>query len=52
MTLDTQVYGKQHADFPRTSTGNQFYGEFDLEAYRALGSEATRGLLKAPGHRA
>jgi hypothetical protein len=28
-------------DFPRTSTGDQFYGELDFEAYRQLGLQAT-----------
>lgn len=45
MSLDNQVYGRIHADFPRTSTGDQFYGELDFEAYRQLGAEATRGLV-------
>ena len=49
MPLDTQVYASRHPEFPRTSTGNQFYGEFDLEAYRQLGIEATRSWLRSIG---
>ena len=47
LSLDTEVYRKRNPDFPRTSTGNQFYGEFDFEAYRQLGAQATRGLLRS-----
>lgn len=42
---DVEVYAKEHSTFPRTSTSNQLYGEFDLEAYRVLGREAARALL-------
>ena len=45
---DVEAYAKEHATFPRTSTTNQLYGEFDLEAYRVLGREGTRALLDAP----
>lgn len=45
---DTEVYQKTNSTFPRTSTGNQLYGEFDLEAYRILGREVTRRLLHPP----
>ena len=45
MSLDNKVYALLHPDFPRTSTGDQFYGELDFEAYRQLGVQATRGLL-------
>ena len=45
--LDTRVYAGRHPEFPRTGTGDQFYGEFDFEAYRRLGWTATSGLVKA-----
>ena len=44
---DVDAYAKEHATFPRTSTTNQLYGEFDLEAYRVLGREGTTALLDA-----
>lgn len=47
MPLDVESYSQLHPDFPRTSTGNQFYGEFDLEAYRQLGRQSTAELLDA-----
>ena len=43
--LDTRVYAGRHPEFPRTGTGDQFYGEFDFEAYRQLGWAAASGLL-------
>ena len=43
---DVATYGLDSTQFPRTSTGNRLYGEFDLEAYRALGSEVTRRMLR------
>ncbi len=42
---DVESYSGQNARFPLTSTGDQLYGEFDLEAYRVLGREVTRKLL-------
>lgn len=48
---DVEAYAKEHATFPRTSTTNQLYGEFDLEAYRVLGREGTRALLDAPARK-
>ena len=45
LPLDAEVYAGRHRDYPRTSTGDQLYGEFDLEAYRVLGEEATRSLV-------
>ncbi len=45
MSLDNKVYALLHPEFPRTSTGDQFYGELDFEAYRQLGVQATRALL-------
>ena len=43
---DVEAYAKEHDTFPRTATSNQLYGEFDLEAYRVLGREGARALLK------
>ena len=42
---DVESYSVQNPTFPRTSTGNQLYGEFDLEAYRVLGREVTRRMV-------
>jgi hypothetical protein len=43
---DVEAYAKEHGTFPRTATSNQLYGEFDLEAYRILGREGARALLR------
>lgn len=45
---DVEAYAATNPQFPRTSTGNQLYDEFDLEAYRALGSEVTKKLIANP----
>lgn len=45
LSWDLETYDKAHADFPRASTANQFYGEFDLEAYRALGAAVVGQLV-------
>lgn len=42
---DVETYAADNTDFPRTSTANQLYGEFDFEAYRILGRKAMEGLL-------
>ncbi len=42
---DLETYALEHPDFPRHTTGDQLYGEFDFEAYRALGQTLTRDLL-------
>jgi len=42
---DVEAYAAAHADFPRRTTSDQLYGEFDFEAYRALGSAVTRDML-------
>lgn len=47
MTWDNEAYRRQNPHFPRTSTSDQFYNEFDFEAYRQLGAQATRSLLLA-----
>jgi hypothetical protein len=41
---DLEQYAVEHADFPRRSTGDQFYDEWDFEAYRSLGYAVTRTL--------
>jgi hypothetical protein len=54
---DVENYSTTHPDFPYTSTGDQLYGEWDFEAYRALGYELAEhaladrvfaGLLRKP----
>jgi hypothetical protein len=45
LTWDIQTYADDNTDFPRTSTNNQLYSEFDFEAYRALGHAATTELI-------
>ncbi|CAI9400634.1 patatin-like phospholipase family protein [Nocardioides sp. T2.26MG-1] len=42
---DVETYAAGNPQFPRTSTGDQLYGEFDLEAYRILGREITERML-------
>ena len=44
--LDTKVYAGRHPEFPRTGTGDQFYGEFDFEAYRQLGGRRRRACWR------
>ncbi|WP_157210058.1 hypothetical protein [Nocardioides aequoreus] len=43
---DIEAYALEHPDFPRTTTADQSYGEFDFEAYRALGDHTVARLLK------
>lgn len=43
---DVESYAARNPTFPRTSTGNQLYGEFDLEAYRILGREVTQRMVR------
>lgn len=45
---DVETYRSDHPSFPRTSTAAQLYGEFDLEAYRALGEDVVRRMVVAP----
>lgn len=45
---DIETYAAGHPQFPRTSTRDQLYGEFDLEAYRLLGREVTKRLIENP----
>lgn len=44
---DVEAYAARNADFPRRSTGDQLYGEFDFEAYRALGYHLACDLVTA-----
>jgi hypothetical protein len=45
VTWDIQTYADDNPDFPRTSTNNQLYSEFDFEAYRALGHATVSDLI-------
>lgn len=42
---DVETYAAGHADFPRHTTVDQFYGEWDFEAYRALGQTLAATML-------
>jgi hypothetical protein len=41
---DIEQYATTHDDFPRRSTGDQFYDEWDFEAYRDLGHVLAESL--------
>jgi len=41
---DLEQYAVEHSDFPRRTTGDQFYDEWDFEAYRALGFALAQSL--------
>lgn len=41
---DLEVYAKRHDDFPRRATSDQFYDEWDFEAYRSLGHTLAESL--------
>ena len=43
---DIETYAKENAEFPRTSTNNQLYNEFDFEAYRALGHATMTAMIE------
>jgi len=43
---DAKSYALQHPEFPLLSTGQQLYGEYDFEAYRILGREVGRRMVK------
>lgn len=45
--LELDTYQAQHPEFPITTTINQFYGEYDFEAYRQLGWLNTDAMLRA-----
>ncbi|MBB4374115.1 hypothetical protein GGD63_006944 [Bradyrhizobium sp. cir1] len=40
-------YGQMHPEFPHESTANQFFGESQFEAYRALGEYSVQNLAPA-----
>lgn len=46
-SLNADIYGykQQNPDFPNQSTANQFFDEFQFEAYRELGFQLTHRLL-------
>jgi hypothetical protein len=41
-----EQYAAAHADFPRRSTSDQFYDEWDFEAYRDLGYVLAESLVE------
>ena len=43
-----RYYRRQNPEFPHESTGNQFFGETKLEAYRALGEHVAEALARDP----
>lgn len=45
--LELGTYAAEHPSFPSTSTSNQFYGEYDFEAYRLLGFTNTTAMMDA-----
>jgi hypothetical protein len=45
LTWDVEHYARENKDFPRRSTGDQFYDEWDFEAYRELGSTLADRML-------
>lgn len=44
---DIEAYAARNPDFPRRTTGDQLYGEFDFEAYRSLGHHLATDLASA-----
>lgn len=46
MPIDTTVYKLQHADFPNQSTADQFFSERQFEAYREIGYQIAKQMLK------
>ncbi|ADB35641.1 hypothetical protein Kfla_6649 [Kribbella flavida DSM 17836] len=45
LSWDVERYAAEHPDFPRRSTGDQFYDEWDFEAYRTLGYTLAETLV-------
>lgn len=43
---EVETYAAEHIDFPRRSTGDQFYSEWDFEAYRALGHTLASAMVE------
>ncbi len=52
MPIDTAVYKIQHADFPNQSTADQFFSERQFEAYREIGYQIAKQMLKDAALRA
>jgi hypothetical protein len=50
LSWDIETYSHDNLDFPRTTTNNQLYSEFDFEAYRALGQSAVERMLASVEH--
>ena len=48
---DIETYASANKQFPRTSTANQLYSEFDFEAYRELGASTVRKLLDSTDYK-
>jgi hypothetical protein len=46
MPIDTAVYKIEHADFPNQSTADQFFSERQFEAYREIGYQIAKQMLK------
>ena len=46
---NVQSFQLVHADFPRSSTARQKFGDLEFEAYRGLGFAATIAALDAAG---
>lgn len=46
---DVEAYAARHPEFPRRSTSDQLYGEFDFEAYRELGHHLAGTMLTGLG---
>lgn len=44
--IELDAYRRDHPEFPITTTVNQFYGEYDFEAYRQLGWRNVDKMLK------
>ncbi len=49
--VEVEAYARQHPDFPHTPTTNQFYGEYDFEAYRRLGYVNTNHMVESRAFR-
>jgi len=45
LTWDVEHYAHDNPEFPRRSTGDQFYDEWDFEAYRELGHTLADRML-------
>ena len=46
VTFKVKGYAAQHHDFPDQSTGDQFFDELQVEAYRELGFQTARQMVK------